>query len=273
MTPTSCGYWILFVVLLPPCSAIAKRAAPAKVEPVIHEGVRYVAPNDDGRRAYIEAWDVQTNKKLWELTVFTNRRDPTLEEDVQWIFIKSLGLRDGMLMVTSERGKTYQIDLKTKAITQFGVAKPPASDAAAQLHEIPEAVARAIANSSLAKNYNLSFRVNPFFLRGDFNGDGKIDVAVLVKQRSSGKLGIAIVHGATDKVTILGAGVGIGNGGDDFEWMDSWRIYSKDNVAREAGEVSVPHLQGDALLVGKSEAASALIYWNNKRYVWFQQGD
>ena len=35
----------------------------------------------------------------------------------------------------------------------------------------------------------------------------------------------------------------------------------------------VPHLRGDALLVGRSEAASALIYWNGKRYVWFQQGD
>jgi hypothetical protein len=32
-------------------------------------------------------------------------------------------------------------------------------------------------------------------------------------------------------------------------------------------------LRGDALLVGKSEAASALIYWNGKRYVWLQQGD
>jgi hypothetical protein len=115
--------------------------------------------------------------------------------------------------------------------------------------------------------------MNPFYLRGDFNGDGKIDVAVLVKQRSTGKLGIAVVHGATDKVTILGAGVAIGNGGDDFEWIDSWRVYSKDRVPRKAGEVSLPHLHGDAFLVEKSEAASALIYWNGKRYVWFQQGD
>jgi hypothetical protein len=256
-----------------PCLASAKRAAPAKVEPVIYQEVRYVAPNDDGRRAYIEAWDIQTNKKLWELTVFTNRIDPKLEEDVQWVFIKSVSLRDGTLIVTSERAKTYQIDLRTKAVTQSHPPQSPASDAAARLHEIPEAIERAIANSSLATNYDLSFRMNPFYLRGDFNGDGNTDVAVLVKQCSTGKLGIAIVHGATDKVTILGAGVGIGNGGDDFEWMDSWQVYSKDGVAREATEISLRHLHGDALLVGKSEAASALIYWNGKRYVWLQQGD
>jgi hypothetical protein len=51
-----------------------------------------------------------------------------------------------------------------------------------------------------------------------------MDVAVLVKERSTGKLGIAIVHSPTGKVTILGAGIDIGNGGDDFEWMDSWQV-------------------------------------------------
>jgi hypothetical protein len=265
---------LTFIALVfPLCLALSKRAPPATVAPVIHEGVRYVAPNDDGRRALIEAWDVQTNKKLWELTVFTNRIDPTLEEDVQWVFIKSLSLRDGMLMVTSERGNTYQIDLKTKAITQSDPAHSPVLDAAVQRHDIPEPVQRAIKNGSLGKNYDLPFRMNPFYLSGDFNGDGKIDVAVLVKQRSTGKLGIAIVHGATGKVTILGAGVSIGNGGDDFEWMDSWRVYSKDRAAREASEIGVPHLHRDALLVQKSEAAGALIYWNGKHYVWFQQGD
>jgi hypothetical protein len=54
--------------------------------------------------------------------------------------------------------------------------------------------------------------------------------------------------------------------------MDSWEVYSKGRAAQEA-EASVPHLRGDALLVSKSEAASALIYWNGKRYVWLQQGD
>jgi hypothetical protein len=108
------------VVLLLPSLALAKRVAPAKVEPVIYQGVRYIAPNDDGRRAYIQAWDVQTNKKLWDLTIFMNRIDPTLEEDVQWVFIKALNIRDGTLFVTSEREKIYRVDLKTKTVTQGG---------------------------------------------------------------------------------------------------------------------------------------------------------
>jgi hypothetical protein len=115
--------------------------------------------------------------------------------------------------------------------------------------------------------------VKPSFLSGDFNGDGKTDTAVLVKERSTGKIGIAIFDGRTGKMTILGAGIGIGNGGDNFEWMDSWQVYSKTRAANASPETKVSCLRGDALLVEKSEAASALIYWNGKRYVWSQRGD
>jgi hypothetical protein len=255
-----------------PWLAPAKRAASPEVEPVIHEGIRYVAPNDDGRRAHVEAWNVQTNKKLWDLTVFTNRIDSRLEEDVQWVFIKALSVEDAVLLVTSERGNTYRIDLNARAVIQSGAASSPAPDVATHPHDIPEVINGAIANGFLAKEYELSFHMNPFCLRGDFNGDGKADIAVLVKQRSTGKLGIAIINSATDKVTVVGAGNAIGNGDDDFEWMDSWQVYSKGRAAQE-GQGSVPHLRGDALLVSKSEAASALVYWNGKRYAWFQQGD
>ena len=260
----------LFLTVFLSGSISAKRIAPAAVEPVIHKGLRYIVPNDDGRRAYIEAWEVRTNKKLWDLTVFTNRIDPKLEEDVQWVFINTLSIRDDALIVTSERGTTYKIDLRTKAITQSEAAWSPAPDGTADPSDIPEVIDRAIANGSIAKKYELSHRINPLYLRGDFNGDGKIDVAVLVKQRSTGKTGIAIINGPTDEVTVLGAGTAIGNGGDDFEWMDSWETYAK---GRTANETRVPKLRGDALLVSQSEAASALIYWNGTRYVWLQQGD
>src|SRR5689334_360328 len=116
--PTVTTLLLLFLALLLPCSAPAKRAAAPEVEGVIDNGTRYVAPNDDGRRAYIEAWDVGSNKKLWDLTVFTNCIDSKREEDVQWIFINKLTIRGHTLVVTSERGDIYQVDLNTRAITQ-----------------------------------------------------------------------------------------------------------------------------------------------------------
>jgi hypothetical protein len=60
--------FIVFATTVPPCLASAKRFAPKQIEPVIRHGIRYVAPNSDGRRADIEPWDVQTNKELWDLT-------------------------------------------------------------------------------------------------------------------------------------------------------------------------------------------------------------
>jgi hypothetical protein len=260
----------LLLTLLLPQLASAKRLPPVKVDPVVYQGIRYVSPNDDGRRGYIEAWNVRSNTKLWELTIFTNHVDPNLEEDVQWVFIKALNIQDGRLMVTSEIGKTYQVDINTKAITQSNSRSSPSPGAT---RDVPNAVKKALTDGAAGKEYDLSFRMKPSYLEGDFNGDGKMDVAILVQEHSTRKLGIAIVHGTTEKVIILGAGIGVGNGGDDFEWMDSWQVYSKPRAHHAAGESSVPHLRGDALLVEKSEAASALIYWNGKRYVWLQQGD
>ena len=120
---------ILLLTLLVPQLACAKRIAPVHVTPVIYEGIRYVAPNDDGRRGYIEAWNVGTNKKVWELTIFTNGIDPNLEQDVQRVFIKALNIQDGRLMVTSERGKTYQVDVNTKEITQSDSLSSPSPGA------------------------------------------------------------------------------------------------------------------------------------------------
>jgi hypothetical protein len=44
-------------------------------------------------------------------------------------------------------------------------------------------------------------------------------------------------------------------------------------VQRGADETAPPTLKGDALMVIKTESASALIYWNGRGYSWYQQGD
>jgi hypothetical protein len=71
----------------------------------------------------------------------------------------------------------------------------------------------------------------------------------------------------------IGAGTEIGNGGDNFDWMDIWKVVPKATAAKQVGRVSAALLKGDALHVEKSESASALIFWNGKRYVWRQLGD
>jgi hypothetical protein len=94
--------------------ASAKRAAPKPVKPVVLDGVKYVAPNDKGRVCYVEAWDVSTEKRLWERIIYEVPVNPGLEEDVQWSFIVSLSVQDGALLVIAENKEAYILDLKTK---------------------------------------------------------------------------------------------------------------------------------------------------------------
>ncbi len=143
----------------------------------------------------------------------------------------------------------------------------------APLLNVPQSVVQLFKTNKLDKQYDFSFKLNPFYLRGDFDGDNKPDIAILVSQKTTNKIGIAICHSTSGKVFVVGAGRSLGNGGDDFGWIDVWQVFPKGRVGRGVGEKSVPGLKGEALLVEKSESASALIYWNGNRYVWYQQGD
>jgi len=153
------------------------------------------------------------------------------------------------------------------------LAVPRAEGRAAQSQNVPEPVMRLFKAKNLDKQYAFSYHLNPFYLRGDFNGDGKPDVAILVRQTKAEKIGIAICHLATNEVFMAGAGTKMGNGGDDFEWMDYWYVRPKGVAGRGAGKTGPPLLKGESLYVGKSESAGGLIYWNGKGYAWHQQGD
>jgi hypothetical protein len=110
-------------------------------------------------------------------------------------------------------------------------------------------------------------RVNPFYQRGDFDGDGTTDVAILVRHRTTRKVGIAFVHRATGAVHVVGAGTSLGNGGDDFTWLGVWRV--DDGAALR----EVPGFRSEVLYVEKPESAGGLIYWDGTKYQWVQRGD
>jgi hypothetical protein len=107
---------VMLCVLLVPGAAQAKRAEAAAVVPVVYKGIRYSAPNDDGRRGHVVATDAKTGKTLYDIVVFRTGIDPALEEDVQWVFIKGMKIEEGRLMVTDEKGRVYAVDLKTREV-------------------------------------------------------------------------------------------------------------------------------------------------------------
>ena len=114
-----CITTLVLLVAFMPIIAYAKRKAPPKVKPFIFEGVRYVVPNDDGRRAYVQAWDTTTNKMLWEATIFRNFIVPLAEEDVQHVYIKKMSISDGKLILVAEDERVYSLDMQTRAVRKL----------------------------------------------------------------------------------------------------------------------------------------------------------
>ena len=71
------------------------------------------------RGGYVEAWDIKNNNMLWELQVYETKYNPKLEQDAQDIFITSLEISHGKLVVTNERNDIYAINLDTRKIEQI----------------------------------------------------------------------------------------------------------------------------------------------------------
>jgi len=155
-------------------------------------------------------------------------------------------------------------------VCQNAVAQEPSW---AETQSIPKWASEAFRKPEFTKDYLLSARLNPFLLQGDFNGDGKLDLAILISRRGSEAQGIAILFAGATHPEVIGAGHAIANGGDDLSWMNAWSVFSKGTVPRGADKAASPQLRGDALLVEKLESASAIVYWDGAAYRWYQQGD
>lgn len=128
-------------------------------------------------------------------------------------------------------------------------------------------------DSGFLEKYDLNSKINPFYLRGDFNGDNSMDYAILVVDKSSNKTGIAVVF-KPGTYELIGAGKSLKNRQmDDFWWMDAWTVYTDRAVDIGVGETEQLNLDSDAILAIKTESSSGIIYWNGTEFLWYQQGD
>jgi hypothetical protein len=138
---------------------------------------------------------------------------------------------------------------------------------------LPNELSEYLRASTGHESYALASWLNPYYLQADFNGDGRADIAVLVREKATGKGGVLIVHFGGDQHFVVGAGNSFDNGRDDFSGMDAWHSYARGVVTRGADGREPPALLGDAILVIKTEASSGLVYWTGTQYAWYQQGD
>jgi len=67
---------------------------------------------------------------------------------------------------------------------------------------VPDEVSRRFMLEDLWKRFDVSERVNPFYLRADLDGDGKPDYVVLVVEKSSRQEYLALVMSTDSKVKL-----------------------------------------------------------------------
>jgi hypothetical protein len=132
---------------------------------------------------------------------------------------------------------------------------------------LPRLAGVALARSTYAKHYDVFLGLNPYFIRGQFDEDTVIDVAVQITQKGTDKRGIAIIHGADSSVHILGAGTPFANGGDDLEWLWVWRAEAR------SSRPDIAPAGRELLYVEKPESGGGMIWWDGRAYVWTQAGD
>jgi hypothetical protein len=119
---------LLSVVAASSTSALAKRAEPA----LISGNIKYIAPDvlPNHRSIYgkstcsdksmcVEARNKKTGKLLWQAEVYPIEIDPTVELDVQYVYITSLKIERGQLIVKNESGQIFMVDLKTHKVTKI----------------------------------------------------------------------------------------------------------------------------------------------------------
>jgi len=124
-----CRYVSLLLVVFWATASVlfAKHVPPAPVESIVHNGIRYVVPNDHGLRAYVQASDVLTGRKLWTKTIVRHFYFPFAgTECMQYEYISTMELSDGNLIVTTDQGRVFSVDLRTRTVRKATIApKPP----------------------------------------------------------------------------------------------------------------------------------------------------
>lgn len=152
--------------------------------------------------------------------------------------------------------------------------------------EILESVLKA---NNLSNRYKLLCNCKPYLIEGDFNGDQKQDVAMLIRTNAKydNKEGLIICskENPKQKPFVIGAGINF-LGGDSYGGIGLFEVISKGTTIKsnwnmktddwyKEGETIAPEdivkLNTDAIHIHVAEACGGgYIYWKNGKYEWLQ---
>jgi len=138
---------------------------------------------------------------------------------------------------------------------------------------LPEPLEKCLKPSSLQVQVTLVLTRNPFYLRGDFDADGRPDYAVVVRVKETGKEALVICRSA-GRAVLLGGRADAkqafsSNEGDDFV-AKNWEVLTAAEVRKLTSFASnvprpLPNQVGDAIAMIFEDAVE-LVYWDGRQF-------
>jgi hypothetical protein len=112
--------------------------------------------------------------------------------------------------------------------------------------------------------FQINRRMNPFYLSGDFDGDGITDFAVQVQSLKDQRQGVLFCF-ANGKRVVWGAGVQNNVLSKTARWpFDSWML-----IRKGSKHLSIyPLIKVDVIALIIADKGGGLLYWNGKQLVW-----
>lgn len=141
------------------------------------------------------------------------------------------------------------------------------------LRNIPRWVRDTFTGAHLDEKYTIIYERYPTILKGDYNGDGRKDVVLQVKEAGGGKDGIAIFHGRKAQalgthVVIIGAGNSQNGSPTDLKDFTLWASIPRGKIHSQAVHPPIESVKGDLIQMKTSKGKSSFVYWNGKQYRW-----
>jgi hypothetical protein len=151
------------------------------------------------------------------------------------------------------------------AFSIFFVCVPSRAQDTLTVKRIPAWANSVLENSSIASNYKVSDKINPFYLEADFNGDELMDIVFFIESKTDGKHGIVIINRGTNNIFVLGAGKDLGMG-SDISWCNTWFVYRDKWIYNFNDKKKKFSIRYPGIEIVKSETTSAVVYWDGRRY-------
>ena len=85
--------------------------------PIIADSVEYSVP--ENYMTYIVARNIKTDSIIWKKKIYEIPYEQHLEKDVQDIFIDSIKIKKRNLLIRTERGKYYSLNLQSLCVTDI----------------------------------------------------------------------------------------------------------------------------------------------------------